>query len=77
MAQNKNSLCRAKQLGNWDCGRNQRVAAWMANRIFVIISKETLSTPVEHPLGIENFFEKNFVIKWGHSRTREGVQKFH
>jgi hypothetical protein len=37
----------------------------------------SLATPVGHPLGVEKFFEKNFVIKWGHFRAREEVQKFH
>jgi hypothetical protein len=36
----------------------------MVDRILVIISRETLSTLVGHPLGEGNFFKKNFALKW-------------
>jgi hypothetical protein len=59
-AMKRNSLCHAKGLLDWLCGLAWRIAASMRCKCCVIISSQSLSTSVRHPLGEERNFLKNF-----------------
>ena len=56
----RNSLCHAKGLLDWLCRWVRRIAESMRFRSSVIISSESLSTPIRHPLGEEKNFLKIF-----------------
>jgi hypothetical protein len=56
----RNSLCHAKGLLDWLCCWVRRIAESMRCRSCVIISSESLSTSVRHPLGEGRNFLKNF-----------------